>query len=167
MAYALINLPANAKHYHGFAQELASLKDVTGAMHRLNNVLQEMLNLNDRTAQLYILLRNYKEEEGETAVVNAIKQLSAECDRQLQGVMRQVQGVPYPFEHTNEQLQLPEYIFQSYRKNLNPAAIYHCCEDVIATVTSLQLRCVGQLANMALRVETSLGLIRTAQDKSA
>jgi hypothetical protein len=119
----------------------------------------------DELRQAYILLTslsyNCLDNQDNDTVVEMIQDMKTECKGHLVALYSQLKDAAYPFEHTQVDVSIAEYMMEEDPEYLEQGAVLEICESVIDKMLAFHARLLGRLAIIAKTVEEAVGVKKT------
>lgn len=125
---------------------------------RVSGVMLEVMALHSETQALGALLQSRSDQPADGQSAAAIAQTTQACVRHIHTIRHRLQGVDYPFEHSDGRLTLNDYAWAAPLETGSPGAVQHAGEILGERLLSLQLPLVARLATMAQSAEVAAGL---------
>ncbi len=148
-----------------FAPELAKLgatpthiHTLVAAMDALRRAHPDLMRLRDDVVALGILLQALQPENNEEALIKKILDYAGQCANTLRELRKALSTTRYPFEHSVAGASIALYIAETIPPADQVASIFEAGDSAIEKLLTLYYRILADLAHLAERVETWLGL---------
>ena len=114
---------------------------------------------------LNALLHNFTGNESSEEFLAALNELSGRLAGALGELGAQLDETVYPFDHASGDMNLGEYVTGTDVLDENEVGrLYEVVEQCLTRLDAVYLRVLGRLTEIAVRVETAVGLARRTSD---
>ena len=161
-ALALLKVPqvaARVQRAPELTKKARKLLETLGAVHAAAVHLDELRSQQPSLRAMEMILAETDEEAEDAPVAQALELLRGQCD-QLNEFRRLTANYPYPFEHADGEISIAQYALRSPASPHNLSGTLVAAEEVVDNMASLYYRTMGELAQIAERVEAACGLER-------
>lgn len=152
-ALAIARMQGNAQ-----ASEQGHMGRLLRSLECLQAVYPKVLELRNEHLTLGVLLRNIQGELVSEPLARQIHQTARNCWGKLHEIYEALGPEPYPFEHAQGTISLGRYAIAEFPDVQNIAQVAQANESAMDCLYALYFRAMGELAQMAERIEASLGL---------
>lgn len=142
------------------------MEDLIRAYAPLSAAVNGLFDLQENTISLFALLNNYDGNEENEQLVSEIQRYHKECVNELDIIQRALQNTPYLFDHGKGDISMASYVFGGDWDKDDIGLTVQMCETALEKVTTLHVRLVGRLAEIAITVEEAVSLTPLDLDES-
>jgi Zn-dependent protease with chaperone function len=125
---------------------------------RVSGVMLEVMALHSETRALGALLQTQGDQPADGQLAAAIAQTTQACARHIHTIQHRLQGVDYPFAHSDGRITLNDHAWAEPLETGSPGAVQHAAGILGERLFSLQFRLVARLATAAQAAEVAAGL---------
>ena len=146
---------AHFKHIDEVRQRIGQL---TGALAALESNWTRLLDLRDQYNIFALLMQNLEGNERNEVLINRILSRSEHITKAMRDIRIHLTAVPYPYKHATEAVSLGDYAAPKVSEAKSVGEVYVEADHMIQQLSTLYYRLMADLASVAEKVETAIGL---------